>query len=320
MIKLLSRFWILPLLLATLIPALWYQEPYVMRMFTDALTIAALALSWAMLGNLGGMVSFGNSAFFGTGAYLSSLLVMRTDLPVPLALLCGGLVAALTTILMLPALRLKGPYFALAILAYSQIFRVIVVQWEEVTGGSAGLSGIPALPTVFGLELSGSIGAYYVILTLVTLFLLIYAAIARSDYGLALKAMHDSEEATRVVGVNSTLLKAGILVLSAFMSGLVGAFNAHHINFLEPDYAFSGQWVIIPIIAAIFGGYRSISGPVIGALVVYLTDQLFFKVIFPAGHQIILGSLLVLMILLRPQGLFPLLRTPAKVRLNRAKT
>jgi branched-chain amino acid transport system permease protein len=297
-----------PLLLAALVPVIWHGQPYVMSMLTEALTIGALALSWAMLGNLGGMVSFGNSAFFGVGAYTSSLLAMKAGLPVPLAMLCAGLVAAATTLLMLPTLRLKGPYFALAILAYAQIFRVLAMQWESMTGGSAGLSAIPGQPILLGLALGSKLGAYYVILALVSLFLLVYAALARSDYGLALKAMHDSEEATRVIGVNSTLLKAGILLLSAFMTGVVGAFNAHHLNFLEPDYAFSGQWVIVPIIAAIFGGYRTVYGPVIGALAVYLIDQLLFKPMFPSGHQIILGVLLVLMILLSPRGLLPLLK------------
>lgn len=308
----------LPLLLAILVPAIWHQQPYIISMFTDALTIGALALAWAMLGNLGGMVSFGHSAFFGTGAYLSSMLAMNSGMPVLLAMLFGGLAAAVTTLLMLPTLRLKGTYFALAILAYSQIFRVLTVQLEGFTGGSAGLSGIPTLPVIMGIDLSSKLGVYYVICALVTLFMLIYTALARSDYGLALKAMHDSEEATRVVGVNSPLLKAMVLLLSAFMTGLIGAFNAHHMNFLEPDYAFNVSWVIVPIIAAIFGGFRSVNGPLFGALVVYLTDQLLFKVLFPTGHQLILGGLLVMMILISPRGLLPLLRS-AQRRFYRVK-
>lgn len=120
--------------------------------------------------------------------------------------------------------------------------------------------------------------------------------------------MHESEDATRVVGVNSGMLKALMLLLSAFMCGVVGAFNAHYINFLEPDYAFSSLWVALPIVAAIFGGYRSTIGPIIGAVVVYLIDQLIFKNILPSGHQLVLGGLLVAMIVFSPAGLLPLLR------------
>ena len=120
--------------------------------------------------------------------------------------------------------------------------------------------------------------------------------------------MHESEDATRVVGVNSTLLKGLMLLVSAFMCGMVGAFNAHYINFLEPDYAFSGIWVTLPIVAAIFGGYRTITGPVVGAVVVYLIDQLILKNIIPSGHQLVLGVLLVAMIVFSPDGLISLLR------------
>ena len=120
--------------------------------------------------------------------------------------------------------------------------------------------------------------------------------------------MHDSEDATRVVGVNSVLLKSWMLFVSAFMTGVIGAVNAHVINFLEPDYAFSGIWSVLPIVAAIFGGYRTVTGPAIGAVVIYLVDQLVFKALVSTGHQIILGSVLALMILFAPDGLLPLLR------------
>lgn len=111
-----------------------------------------------------------------------------------------------------------------------------------------------------------------------------------------------------MVGVNNTLLKGAMLIVSAFMCGVVGAFNAHYINFLEPEYAFSGLWVTIPIVAAIFGGYRTITGPLVGAVVVYLVDQLFVKSFLPSGHQLILGVVLVAMIVASPDGLFGLVR------------
>jgi len=91
------------------------------------------------------------------------------------------------------------------------------------------------------------------------------------------------------------------------MTGVMGAFNAHYINFLEPDYAFSGLWTMLPIVAAVFGGYRTIAGPLVGAVVVYLVDQLVFKAIMPVGHQIVLGALLGAMILWNPGGLLPAL-------------
>jgi branched-chain amino acid transport system permease protein len=284
---------------------------YIMSMIVAALVIGGVALSWALLGNLGGMVSFGHSAFFGVGAYVSAITTPKLGVPVFVALPLGGLGAVLASIVMMPVLRLRGPYFALAILAYAHIFRILATEWSSVTGGSGGVSGIPSFPTVFGFDFGTKMGAYLIALTLVMVFALAYHRIRGSYYGIALRAMHDSEDATRVVGVNSTLLKAAMLMVSAFIAGVFGAVNAHYINFLEPDYAFNALWVTLPIVAAIFGGYRTISGPVIGALVVYLADQLLFKAIIPTGHQLVLGVLLVLMIVFSPSGLMSLLKKRA---------
>ncbi len=284
---------------------------YVMSMIVAALIIGGVALSWALLGNLGGMVSFGHSAFFGVGAYVSALTTVKLGVPVLLAVPLGGIGAVLASIVMMPVLRLRGPYFALAILAYAHIFRILATEWSSVTGGSGGVAGIPSFPILFGFDFGTKMGAYLIALTLVVIFALAYHRIRGSYYGIALRAMHDSEDATRVVGVNSTLLKGLMLMVSAFMAGVFGAVNAHYINFLEPDYAFNALWVTLPIVAAIFGGYRTISGPVIGALVVYLADQLVFKSIMPTGHQLVLGVLLVAMIVFSPSGLMSLLRKRA---------
>lgn len=290
------------------VPLAFGGDSYVMSLVVASMVIGGVALSWALLGNLGGMVSFGHAAFFGVGAYTSALVSMKLGVPVLVAILMGGGGAVVASLLMLPVLRLRGPYFALAILAYAHIFRILATEWTSVTGGSGGLASVPRLPEILGYDLSTKTGGYLVILTIVLAFAALYHFIRVSHYGLALRAMHESEDATRVVGVNSTLLKGLMLVVSAFMCGVVGAFNAHYINFLEPDYAFSGLWVTLPIVAAIFGGYRTITGPIIGAVVVYLVDQLIFKSIIPSGHQLVLGVLLVGMIVFSPEGLLSLVR------------
>lgn len=302
------------------VPLLLGDNNYVMSLVIASMIIGGIALAWALLGNLGGMVSFGHSAFFGVGAYVSALLTMNMGVPVLLAMLLGGIGAVIASLVMLPVLRLKGPYFALAILAYAHIFKIIATQWQSVTGGAAGLSSVPRLPVWFGLDLSTKIGSYVVILTLLLLFIAIYRLIRSSYFGMALWAMHDSEDATRVVGVNSLLLKAAMLFVSAFMTGMVGAFNVHYINFLEPDYAFNGLWVTLPIVAAIFGGYRSILGPLVGAVTVYLVDQLIFKNLMPSGHQIVLGMLLVAMIIFSPEGMMHIVHRYTKRKKLPSKT
>ena len=289
------------------VPLVLGGNPYVVGLIVASLTIGGVSIAWALLGNLGGMVSFGHAAFFGVGAYVSALLTMRAGWPVFPAMLAAGVGAAIASVATMPALRLRGPYFALAILAYAEIFRILATELKSVTGGAAGLLSIPRLPMVLGIDFGSKLGGYFVILTIVLLAMTGYQLIRRSPYGLALKAMHDSEDATKVVGVNSTMLKAWMLMVSAFITGVVGAFNAHYINFLEPDYAFAGLWTTLAIVSAIFGGYRTVTGPLLGAVVVYLVDQLLFKAILPQGHQIVLGVLLGAMILFSPGGLMPLL-------------
>jgi branched-chain amino acid transport system permease protein len=291
---------------AVAMPVAFGSNGYVMGLMVSGLIVAGVALAWALLGNLGGMVSFGHAAFFGVGAYTSAILSAKAGLPVPLSLLAGACGAALCSLVMLPALRLSGPYFALAILAYAHIFKILATEASSITGGSAGFARFPPLPTIAGLDLGSRLGSYALLVVLVGACALVYLAVKRSRVGTALRAMAESEDATRVVGVNATLLKAWMLLLSAFITGLFGALNAHIINFLEPDYAFSGTWSLLPIIAAIFGGYRTILGPVAGALLIYLFDQLIAKELIPVGHQILLGVLLAGMILIAPNGLFGL--------------
>ena len=316
-----SAAWIaLATALYVLVPLAFAGNFYLMSMIVAALTIGGIALAWALLGNLGGLVSFGHAAFFGVGSYASALLVMKAGWPIGVSLIAGGVCAALAAVLILPALRLRGPYFALAVLAYAHIFRIVATEWKGLTNGAGGIGNIPRFPVVLGYDFASKTGAYWIVLSLVLAFALIYTWVRDSHQGLALRAMHDSEDATRAVGVNSLLLKSLMLFLSAFMTGVMGAFNAHYINFLEPDYAFSGLWTMLPIVAAIFGGYRTITGPLIGAVVVYLADQLVFKAFMPIGHQIVLGALLGAMILFSPEGLLSVFaqRGPGRGRIATA--
>ena len=117
-------------LVLAILPLVAGASPYLLGLLISALILSGLALSWALLGNLGGMVSFGHAAFFGVGSYASALLAGKLGLPVLLAIPLGGLSATIASLAMLPALRLSGPYFALAILAYAQIFRILATELD----------------------------------------------------------------------------------------------------------------------------------------------------------------------------------------------
>ena len=300
------------------VPALWGASPYVLSLLVAGFIVAGVALAWALLANLGGMVSFGHSAFFGVGAYVSALLCVHYRLPVAAGIVAGGIGALLASIAMLPVLRLRGPYFALALLAYAGIFRVLALEFDGVTGGAAGVPNIPPLPKVAGFDFGSKLGAYLVVATLVLAYTAVYHRIRISHHGLALRAMHESEDATRVVGVNSALLKAAMLLVSAFMTGTLGALNAHYINFIDPDYAFDVGWTLLPVVAVVFGGYRTLTGPVVGGVGIFLVDQLVFKALIGTGHQLMLGAVLAVMVLFGPDGLVPLVASRWK-RARRAE-
>jgi len=291
------------LLVIAVLPLVAGTGNYMLGLLISSLILAGLALSWALLGNLGGMVSFGHAAFFGVGGYASALMAAKLGIPVLLAMPLAALIASASALMMLPALRLSGPYFALAILAYAQIFRILATEASWLTGGAAGLQRYPGLPTVLGFDFASRTGSYVLVVAVVALVAIAYLVIRRSYVGTALRAIAESEDATRVVGVNSFVLKTWMLLLSAFIAGLFGALNAHIIGFLEPDYAFSGVWSVMPIIAAVFGGYRTVLGPILGAVLIYLFDQVVAKSLIPVGHQILLGFLLAGMVLVAPNGI-----------------
>ena len=186
-----------------LVPFAFAGNLYLMSMIIASLTDrrhrTRLGTSWKS-GRIG---KFGHAAFFGVGSYASALLVMKAGWPIGVSLLAGGVCAALAAILMLPALRLRGPYFALAVLAYAHIFRIVATEWKGLTNGAGGIGNIPRFPVVFGYDFASKTGAYWIVLSLVLIFALIYWRIRESHAGLALRAMHDSEDATRAVGVNS---------------------------------------------------------------------------------------------------------------------
>ena len=193
-------------------------------------------------------------------------------------------------------------------LAYAHIFRIVATEWKGLTNGAGGIGNIPRFPVVFGYDFSSKTGAYWIVLSLVLAFALVYGWIRRqSTWGSRCARCTTARMRRARSASTARWLKALMLLLSAFMTGMMGAFNAHYINFLEPDYAFSGLWTMLPIVAAIFGGYRTITGPLVGAVVVYLArPDSCSRTMMPVGHQIVLGALLLgAMILFAPQGLLP---------------
>src|SRR5439155_1420850 len=218
-----------------------------------------------------GPLSIGQAAFYGIGAYASGLLSTKLGLPFPLAFLAAGLIAALTSLLMVPITRLTGAYLAVATLGFSILVYLVLKNEEWLTGGSFGLMGIPRA-SLFGYVLAKPAYAYLLCVSVAALVYLSLLRLERSRFGRAINAIRQNEEAARACGVKVTLLKSQCFVIAAFVAGLGGSLYAHQVRYLATtDFTF---WKSVEIrIMVVIGGMGSLFGAVLGAAVVVLLPE-----------------------------------------------
>jgi branched-chain amino acid transport system permease protein len=292
-----------------LLPAALRFNPYHLSILVPALVLGAVAIAWNVLGGLCGQVSFGHAGFFGVGAYASAVLAMKADLSPLLAMPVAGLVGVAAGLLIgLPAFKLRGPYFALAILGFAEILKLLAQNLDAVTGGSQGIFGVPPPPALRlgGVEIEFAVSrtsSYYFAALLLGLVYLTAVLLRRSRAGVAMATVHADEEAAAGIGVPVLRTKVLALSVSAFFTAFLGAFFAHYVHYLAPDSAFDPSWSIMPIVAALFGGMTTLIGPAVGALAITGLDEFLFKRLFDTGHQLFFGLLLAAVIVWAPTGL-----------------
>ncbi len=211
----------------------------------------------------------------------------------------------------LAAHRLGGAYLALATLAYAEGGRVVAHLAVGLTGGSAGLVGIPALPPLpLGLPVEFTrerAGAYYLALALCLLALGLGAGLARTRVGLAWAAIREREPRAQLLGVAPTPYKVLAFACSGGVTAVGGALYAHAVRYVEPDLVFGRGISLLPLVMATFGGVHTRFGPPAGALGLYLASELLLQPVFPRLHQLPYALALVAVILWLPHGLAGLL-------------
>jgi len=255
----------------------------------------AAALAWNWLGGYVGQVSFGHAAMFGVGGFVAARLVLMSALPFPLAWLAGGLVAGAFALAWgHPTLRLRGPYFSIATIGVGEATRLVLTYWEGFTGGSSGVS----LPIVPGLKYS----LYWYGLYLVAVVVAVSYAIRRSRLGLGLLAIKADVEAAADVGVAATFYQDIVLFLSGAVIGVAGGFYASYFSFIEPADMLGFDRSISFVLMAVIGGIGTVMGPVLGAIVFVIIQQLLLAS-YPQLYLGLYGALLVLVILFEPLGL-----------------
>ncbi len=284
-------------------------NPYYLSIFISALILGSVSLAWNLLAGVCGQVSFGHAAFFGMGAYASALLVMKAGLNPFLAMVVAAIVGVIGGLVIgIPAFRLRGPYFALSILGFAEVMKLLTLNLTALTEGSKGIFNIPSLPSIqlggvtFDFYISRTTNYYLAAALMFAIYLLIYL-LRYSNIGLAMSAVHGDEETASGIGVPVFKTKLTALTVSAFCTALAGAFYAHYVHFLNPDSAFDGFWSVMPIVGSLFGGIGTLIGPSIGALVITGLDEFLFKRFFETGHKLFFGLLLTIVIVWVPVGL-----------------
>ncbi len=289
-------------------PLLFPDASLYYQVFGMACLYGTLALAWNLYA-LSGAISLGHAAFFGLGAYGSALLDHYWHWPTASTILLGPLASLMFALVWsLLFRRLRGVYLGLASLAAVEIPKVIIDNWDDLTFGSMGMTGLSRLPTLtwggwqvnLGTDLKAQ---YYLMLLLVLAATMLLKLTMESRWGWDLRALRENETAAAAIGIEVNRERTKALMGSAYLTGICGALFVHLLGLVEPPLVFSLQISALPLIFSIFGGLSRFYGPVLGALMLYPLEQLVFQPLFPRGHAGIYGIVIILTILFFPQGI-----------------
>jgi branched-chain amino acid transport system permease protein len=289
---------IVALAIGAVVPKMFGFSVYSQNQVTETFLFIAAALAWNWMGGYLGQVSFGHSAMFGLGGFVSARILLAIHLPFWLAWIVGGLVAAAFALVWgHPTLRLRGPYFSIATIGVGEATRLIMTYWEDLTGGSSGLS----LPITQGLKAE----LYWWGLGLMGLVIAASYTLRKSTFGLGLLAIKSDVDAAADVGISPTLMQDIVLLLSGFTVGVCGAFYASYQSFIEPGDMFGFDRSISFVLMAVIGGVGTIVGPALGAVVFVMLRQYLIGS-YPQLYLGIYGLLLIVVILFEPLGMMGL--------------
>ncbi|AEH46595.1 branched-chain amino acid ABC transporter permease [Parageobacillus thermoglucosidasius] len=259
---------------------------YINTLFFIAINIM-LAVSLHLIIGITGQFSIGHAGFLAVGAYASAIMTMKLQMPFSLALLAGGIAAAVAGLLIgIPTLRLKGDYLAIATLGFGEIVRIILLNVDYV-GGASGMTvtHLTTWPWVFACLL---------------ITIIVIANFTNSTHGRACISIREDEIAADSMGINTTYYKVVAFVIGAFFAGIAGGLYAHHFYIIQPtNFGFLKSFDIL--IFVVLGGLGSMSGAVIAAILLTIVST--FLQEYPETRMIIYSLVLILVMLYRPKGL-----------------
>lgn len=293
------------------------QPPvYFLSFIYSIFLYVCVASSWNLIGGYAGYLSFGHVAFFGIGAYSTALISGTFHLSAVgtiLSSIPAGAIAALIAIMVgYPCLRLRGPYFAVITLCFAFVVH-LTVQNLSILGGADGL-WLKAMDAP--IETSRSV-LYELMLLLMVVTVAVSIRINRSKFGAGLRAIKEDEEVAQTMAINAPRLKIQAFALSAFFPGVAGGVHAYYLTYIHPSIVFDVNMSILIVLMALFGGGASWLGPVIGATLLSVVNELLSTFVKAELARIIYGSLFVVVIIFLPNGITQLFKKfGSKPRIN----
>jgi branched-chain amino acid transport system permease protein len=290
------RYFFYLILFTILLTLPLYTGVYLLSVIDIILIYLSLALSWDMLLR-SGQISFGMAGFFGVGGYAAALFHLNTGVHPLFSIVLGGLFAGvLAWLIGMAVLQLRGMYFAIVTLALAEIFRVIVRNLPDLTGGPEGT----VLPSA--IFSGNSTLTYWLVLTVAAVSILASEAFRRTRIHFALTSIRNDEVVAKSSGIDVFKYLVFIFMITSAIQGFAGGAYAHIYGFVSPDGSFSVDFTLLPIAMALLGGMHSTWGPVVGALVLGAISE-FLKLRIPYGHLLVYGLIIVITILFFPQGI-----------------
>ena len=275
-----------------------FQTRYSQHVLILVLLYVALGSAWNILGGFAGQLSVGHAAFFGIGAYTAAVLASKTSLSPWWAMIAGPLfVLPIALAVGWICFRLRGPYFTLSTIAIGEMVRLVALNWSELTGGAVG---VVIRPSVFSG--TSKIPYYYIVLVIAVLTVALCQRISRRKLGYYLMAIREDQETAESIGIDTTKYKLVALAISASLTAIGGAFYANYFLFVDPTIVLPLALSVEIVLMSIIGGLGTVAGPVLGAVLLKLSSEV-FRNEFAQANLLIYGALLVVVILFMPGGL-----------------
>lgn len=267
---------------------------------------AGLALAWNIAGGYTGLISFGHAAFFGVGAYTSTILLLNYGVPPWLGMLAGALLAACAGgLLTMVCARLRGPFFILSTLAAGEVTRITALNWRSLTGGSEGLE-IPPTASVIDMVFKNQWSYFLLVLTYMFILFGLSIWIEQSRYGYYLFATRDDEDGAAAIGINPRTMRVSAMALSAALTAIGGTLYAQYFLYLDPTHIVSPDISFEFALICAIGGLGTASGPVFGALIIIPLSELlrgWLSQSVSGLHLVIYGVIVMIVILYFPSGI-----------------